>query len=98
MNNILEEINKKPNKEKIESGKELQKYHELTRELKVKEYAQISPKYQYLCEEYKKEFGYIDNRFENFKIRMWNHKWYRGLVKFLKKIGVFGIIKKIFRR
>lgn len=98
MNNILEEINKKPNKEKIESGKELQKYHELTRELIVKEYAQISPKYQYLCEEYKKEFGYIDNRFENFKIRMWNHKWYRGLVKFLKKIGVFGIIKKIFRR
>ena len=29
MNNILEEINKKPNKEKIESGKKLQE-HSLT--------------------------------------------------------------------
>lgn len=95
MNNILEEVYKNPNKEKIQNGIELQKYHDLITELIVKEYTQISPKYQYLCEEYKKTFGYIDNRFENFKIRMWNHKWYRGLVLFLKKIGVFSIIKKI---
>ncbi len=95
MNTILEEIHLNPNQEKIKNGIELQKYHDLVTELIVKEYTQISSKYQYLCIEYKKTFGYVEDKFEDFKIRMWNHKWYRGLVKFLKKIGVFGIIKKI---
>ena len=28
------------------------------------------------------------------KEKMWKHKWYRGLIKFLQKIGLIKLIKK----
>ncbi len=96
MNKILENIYKNPNKQKIENGKKLSNFNDISKELVVKELVQISPKYTYLVNEYNKVNGYT--KFENFANKAWDHATYRIFVKFLKKIGIFNIIKKIYRK
>lgn len=95
MNKILEDIYNYPNDEKIKNGKELQKYDNLLKEIILKEYLQIGSKFQYLCSEYNRIYNNID-KFEYFKVRMWEHRWYRGIVKSLKKIGLFEPMKKVY--
>lgn len=96
MNKILEDIYNNPNKERIENGKKLSNCIDITKELIVKEYVQIGPKYNYLCKLHNEKYGesmYTD--FEKFKIKMWEHRSYRILVKGLKKVGIFSVVKKI---
>lgn len=99
MNSILEEIYKEPNKEKIKNGESLKNNIEVTKELIVKEYVQIGPKYNYLCKLYLSKYGESRyTKFERFKIRMWEHPLYRFFVKVLKKIGIFQMVRRIVKK
>lgn len=99
MNKILIDIAKNPNKEKIQNGKNLKKCIDVTKELIVKEYVQIRPKYEHLCNLFLKnyEFGIFSDT-EMLKIRLWESPIYRTTVRFLKKIGIFGLGKKILKK
>ena len=99
MTNIFEETCKNPNEEKIENGKALSKNISITKELVNKYFVSDKFQYEWQCDEYNKQFGYkvYNYKFELFKEVMWQHKWYRGLIKLLKKMGVKDLILKISR-
>ena len=99
MTNIFEETCKNPNGEKIENGKALIKNISITKELVNKYFVSDKFQYEWQCDEYNKQFGYkvYNYKFELFKEVMWQHKWYRGLIKLLKKMGVKDLILKISR-
>lgn len=99
MNDILVDVYNNPLNDHIKNGERLSSSIDITKELITKEYVQIKDKYTYLAYNYNKSYGYKEiSDFESFKIKMWEHRWYRGVVKFTKKIGVFNVAKKIFRR
>ncbi len=99
MNKILENVYKNPNQEKINNGKSTAKCMDLCKELLTKEFAQIAPKYTYLAANYNSIYGYHQfSKFDELKIRLWEHRSYRMMVKVLKKIKVFPILKKIARK
>lgn len=86
MNRILVDIHNNPNKEKIQNGKNLSSSIDITKELIVKQYVQIANKYTYLAKDYNRSYGYGKfTNFEMFKIKMWRYRWYRGVVKAIKK-------------
>ena len=89
---IFEETYKNPNEEKIENGKALSKNISLTKELVNKYFVASEIKYTWECSEYNKHFGYnaYNYKFELFKEVMWQHKWYRGLIKLIKMTGIKG--------
>lgn len=96
MTKILEDTVKNPNKNKNASANNIDIYKELitNRLISIKE------KYLWEVKEYNNYFGYIgdeleDYRFEIFKDKMWQHKWYRGIIRFLQKIGVMQVFKKM---
>ena len=99
MNDILVDIHDNPNKEKIKNGENLSSSIDITKELITKEYIQIAEKYACLCQNYNKSYGYNEfSDFELLKIKMWEHRWYRGIVKITKKIGIFNIVKKVLKK
>ena len=96
MSNILENIANKPNKQKkIESDN-----IDICKELITNRLINISEKYGWEAKEYNSYFGFsIDDiegyKFELFKEKMWQHKWYRGIIRFLQKTGVMKQLKKL---
>lgn len=99
MNKILIDTVKNPNKEKIKNGENLKKCIDITKELIVKEYIQIRPKYEHLCNLYLKNYEYgIYSDTEMLKIKLWESPIYRTTVRFLKKIGIFGLGKKLLKK
>lgn len=99
MNDILLDIYNNPNKNKVQNGKNLSSSVDVTKELITKEYIQIANKYISLSNNYNKTYGYNEfTDFELFKIRMWEHRWYRFIVKGTKKIGIFNLAKKVLKK
>ena len=96
MSNILENIADKPNKQKkIESDN-----IDICKELITNRLINISEKYGWEAKEYNSYFGFsIDDiegyKFELFKEKMWQHKWYRGIIRFLQKTGIMKQLKKL---
>lgn len=96
MSNILENIANKPNKQKkIESDN-----IDICKELITNRLINISEKYGWEAKEYNSYFGFsIDDiegyKFELFKEKMWQHKWYRGIIRFLQKTGIMKQLKKL---
>ena len=99
MSSIFEEVCKNPNEEKIENGKALSKNISVTKELINKYFITDRIEYEWECEEYNKYFGFkaINYKFELFKEVMWQHRWYRGMIKLIKKTGIKDFIWKIKR-
>lgn len=96
MSNILKNIANKPNKQKkIESDN-----IDICKELITNRLINISEKYGWEAKEYNSYFGFsIDDiegyKFELFKEKMWQHKWYRGIIRFLQKTGIMKQLKKL---
>ena len=60
----------------------------------------ISEKYGWEAKEYNSYFGFSTDdiegyKFELFKEKMWQHKWYRGIIRFLQKTGIMKQLKKL---
>ena len=91
INNVVEE----PNKEKILNGQALTRNINVCKELIVQKFASNEEKYRWQCEQYNNYYGFNHNNYkwQLFKEKMWKHKWYRIMIKILKKIGVNKIIK-----
>lgn len=96
MAKILEDTSKNPNKEKIKNGKSISNTIDITKELITKYFEMAEIKYEWEITVYNKEFGLGRNNYKikMLKEKMWKHKWYRGLIKFLQKIGLIKLIKK----
>ena len=96
MSNILKNIANEPNKQKkIESDN-----IDICKELITNRLINISEKYGWEAKEYNSYFGFsIDDiegyKFELFKEKMWQHKWYRGIIRFLQKTGIRKQLKKL---
>ena len=96
MSNILENIANKPNKQKkIESDN-----IDICKELITNRLINISEKYGWEAKEYNSYFGFSTDdiegyKFELFKEKMWQHKWYRGIIRFLQKTGIMKQLKKL---
>ena len=96
MSNILKNIANEPNKQKkIESDN-----IDICKELITNRLINISEKYGWEAKEYNSYFGFSTDdiegyKFELFKEKMWQHKWYRGIIRFLQKTGIMKQLKKL---
>ena len=96
MSNIIESTAKEPNKEKKISSNNL----DICKELITNRLINIEEKYTWEAREYNSYYGFsadnVDNyKFEIFKDKMWQHKWYRGFIRFLQKTGIMKVLKKL---
>lgn len=97
MAKLMENVAKNPNKQKIENGKSLSNCIDVTKELITKYLILSEIKYEWEADMYNKEYNYKKANYKQ-KIlveKLWKHKWYRGLIKFLQKTGVIKAIKKV---
>ena len=95
MTNIIDNTIKKSNESKIMDINNL----DVCKELMTYKFRLNQAKYEWECEDYNKYYGFnIHNgknyKFELFKEKMWQHKWYRGFIRLLQKVGIMGAIKK----
>ena len=95
MTNIIDNTIKKSNESKIMDINNL----DVCKELMTYKFMLNQAKYEWECEDYNKYYGFnIHNgknyKFELFKEKMWQHKWYRGFIRLLQKVGIMGAIKK----
>lgn len=94
MSKILEEVTKEPKEEKKQNGKNIPK--DIVKELVTKQLVNMQIQYEWQSEEYNKQQGHVkyDYRFQLFKERMWEHKWYRAIIKLMQKTGIMKVIKE----
>lgn len=95
MTNIIDNTIKKSNESKIMDINNL----DVCKELMTYKFMLNQAKYEWECKDYNKYYGFnIHNgknyKFELFKEKMWQHKWYRGFIRLLQKVGIMGAIKK----
>ena len=94
MTKIIEETVKNPNKNKMMLNTNL----DIGKELITNKFMLGQGKYEWECKEYNNYYGFETSggnyKFELFKEKMWQHKWYRGMIKVLQKVGIMGAIKK----
>ena len=94
MTKIIEETVKNPNKNKMMLNTNL----DIGKELITNKFMLGQGKYEWECKEYNNYYGFETSggnyKFELFKEKMWQHKWYRGMIKMLQKMGIMGAIKK----
>ena len=94
MTKIIEETVKNPNKNKMMLNTNL----DIGKELITNKFMLGQGKYEWECKEYNNYYGFETGggnyKFELFKEKMWQHKWYRGMIKVLQKMGIMGAIKK----
>ena len=95
MANILENTAKEPNKEKMLLNTNL----DICKELITNRLINIKEKYKWEAKEYNSYYGFsttdADNyKLELFKEKMWTHKWYRGFIRVLQKLGIIKAFKK----
>ena len=95
MTKILEDTIENPNKNKKIDFANI----DICKEIVTNKFMLNEAKYSWECKEYNNYFGFetIDSKnykFQLFKEKMWQHKWYRGFIKLLQKIGIMGAIKK----
>lgn len=90
MTDIFNKIAENPNEEKVKNGEALYKNLNITKELFNKYLLDSKIKYTWLCDQYNKKHQYANYnyKFERFKEIMWEHKWYRGLIKLIKMTGI----------
>lgn len=95
MKEIINNVIEKPNKEKILNGQALTRNINVCKELIVQKFAQNKEKYRWQCEQYNNYYGFNNNNYkwQLFKEKMWRHRWYRIMIKILKKMGINKIIK-----
>ena len=95
MKEIINNVIEKPNKEKILNGQALTRNINVCKELIVQKFAQNKEKYRWQCEQYNNYYGFNHNNYkwQLFKEKMWRHRWYRIMIKILKKMGINKIIK-----
>ena len=94
MTNILQDVVKNPNNNKKISNMDIAK------ELITNKFIGQEDKYRWQVKQYNSYYGFKEDdgenyKFEMFKSTMWKYKWYRGLIKCLKKIGIIDFIKKL---
>ena len=94
MTKIIDETVKNPNKNKMM----LNTNSDIGKELITNKFMLGQAKYEWECKEYNNYYGFETSggnyKFELFKEKMWQHKWYRGMIKMLQKVGIMGAIKK----
>ena len=95
MTKILEDTIDNPNKNKKIDFANI----DICKEIITNKFMLNEAKYSWESKEYNNYFGFetIDSKnykFQLFKEKMWQHKWYRGFIKLLQKIGIMGAIKK----
>ena len=96
MSNIIETIAKEPNKDKKMYSNNL----DICKELITNRLINIEEKYTWEVREYNSYYGFsvddVENyKFQIFKDKMWQHKWYRGFIRFLQKTGIMKQLKKL---
>lgn len=97
MTDIIEDVYKNPNKEKIENGKVLQKCTDIAKELITRGFISNQIKYEWECKNYNLYYGYKEDdfRFQLFKEKMWKYAWYRKVILIMQKMEIVKILKKI---
>ncbi len=96
MSSIMENVVKNPNPQKIISDKNI----DICKELITNKLLSMSDKTLWEIKQYNNYYGFkIDDaqnyKFEVFKDKMWQHKWYRGIIRLLQKTGIMKLIKKV---
>lgn len=97
MNKIIEDEIEHPNEEKIQNGKALSNSIDICKELVTSKLMNMKEKYEWECTQYNSYYGFKESsiRFQMFKEKMWKHKWYRGFIRTLQKLGIIKAIKKV---
>lgn len=96
MTKIIKNVAENPNpNKKIFEGN-----IDITKELITNKILSGEDKYNWEVKEYNSHYGfkqddYKNYKFEMFKSKMWQHKWYRGMIKTLKKLGIIDFVKGI---
>ncbi len=96
MTEIIENTVKNPNKNKGISINNL----DICKELITNKLINIEEKYIWEAKEYNNYYGFSTEetesyKFELFKEKMWQHKWYRGIIRLLQKLGIMKALKKV---
>ena len=96
MSSIMENVVRNPNPQKIISDKNI----DICKELITNKLLSMSDKTLWEIKQYNNYYGFkIDDaqnyKFEVFKDKMWQHKWYRGIIRLLQKTGIMKLIKKV---
>lgn len=90
---IIEETLKNPNENKK------MKNIDIAKELITSKFVSGQIKYEWSIKQYNNYYGFSSNdenyKFELFKEKMWQHRWYRGIIKLLQKTGIIKIAKNI---
>ena len=96
MEKVIKDTINNPNAKKIENGKELNSHINMCKEYVSQFLMLTKAEYEYLAMEYHNKLG-IKVRYFNLRQYLWEQRWYRGIIKVLKKTGVIRLKKKMFR-
>lgn len=96
MEKVIKDTINNPNAKKIENGKELNSHINMCKEYISQFLMLTKAEYEYLAMEYHNKLG-IKVRYFNLRQYLWEQRWYRGIIKVLKKTGVIRLKKKMFR-
>lgn len=96
MSSIMENVVKNPNPQKIISDKNI----DICKELITNKLLSMSDKTLWEIKQYNNYYGFKTDdaqnyKFEVFKDKMWQHKWYRGIIRLLQKTGIMKLLKKV---
>ncbi|MCI8482682.1 MAG: glycosyltransferase [Clostridia bacterium] len=96
MSEIFEQIQKSPNQEKVKNGEGLKRNIEITKELVNINFMANEMEYNWLCEEYNRNFYGISGakKWTYIKNRLWDNPLWRFFIRFLQKTGIMKLAKK----
>lgn len=99
MTNIFENEAKNPNLEKVDNAKAMKNNIDITKELINLEFLATEREYKWLCSEYNHTFyGTIaTEKMSIIRDKLWEIPIWRLFIKFLQKIGIMKLVKKIIR-
>lgn len=97
MNLIFKNKANNPSQKKVENGKLLSSYIDITKELITKGLIANKEEYSWLCYDYNvKNFGYFStDKYTKVKEKLWANPIYRFIIKTIKVTGIMSLIKKI---
>lgn len=103
MDNIIQEICKNPNKQKIENGKGLSNNLNITKELICLFLEESNDLFRWQCQEYNKNYYELTadlgiTKWSRIKERLWTYPMWRGFIKILQKLGIIKVVKKMINK
>ena len=88
MESEIKDVASNPDKQKIENAQHLNDNIGITKELITRAFLGMQEKYKWECTLYRREYRYDmrNSKLELISDKLWNYRWYRGLIKIYKKV------------